>query len=133
MTFIISTILAIALALSVGCTGTGPTKPLTPTEVQLISVVIAKRVIADSLTADQTKRVILGISAARVALANNSALDVLMRLEEFLGPENADIAALIVALVQVRVDVAQLPEMEGKAYVFGVLAGVERGLTPVKP
>jgi len=132
MTIFISTVLAMILALGIGCTSTGPAKPLTPTEVQLISVVIAKRIIADSLTADETKRVIIGISAARAALANNSALDILMRLEEFLGPDNADIAALIVALVQERVNVAQLPEMEGKAYVFAVLAGVERGLTNPK-
>lgn len=133
MTRLLAFCLATVLALGVGCSGPAATKPLTPTEVQLLSVVIAKRVLADTLTPDDTQKVILGLNAARAALANLSALDVLMRLEEFLGPENADIAALVAALVQERVDVGRLPEMDGKAYVFAVLAGVERGLTPRTP
>lgn len=122
-------ILATLLALSVGCTNTTTMKSLTPTEAQLMSVVISKRVLADSLTPAEKQQMISGLQAARAALETYSAAEVLLHLKEFVGPENADIADLIAALVRERVDVTQIPEIEGKAYVFAVLAGVERGLT----
>jgi hypothetical protein len=49
-------------------------------------------------------------------------------LGTYLGPENADLAALITVLVRERVDLTTLPELEGKAYVWAVLTGIIEGI-----
>jgi len=120
--------MVLLVASMAGCASTGPSKPLTPTETQLLSQVITKRVLAPSLTPDKKQLAIEGLKAARLALEKQSADDVLKNLESYLGPENADLAALIVVMFKERVDLTQLPELQGKAYVFAFLAGVEGGL-----
>lgn len=121
-------IIVLAFILS-ACTGPqGTVKPITPTEVQLITQVISKRIILPKVKEGQKEQLIRGLNASMDALETMSPVLVLSELPELLGPENADIAELIQVLVKERVDLAVLPEIEGKAYVFAVLAGVEGGL-----
>lgn len=121
-------VLAFVLAVS-GCVAGASTKPLTPLEVQVIAQVVGKRVIAPKLENPVARQEVLrGIAAAKVVLETLSAAELLTQLDTILGPEYADIAALIVVLTKERIDVAQLPEIEGKAYMFAILDGVEGGL-----
>jgi hypothetical protein len=121
-------LLAFVLAVS-GCVEGAATKPLTPTETQVITQVVAKRLIAPKLK-DQASRlaVLRGIATAKTMLTTLSPAELLAQLPTILGPKYADIAALIVVLAKERIDVTQIPEIEGKAYLWAILTGVEGGL-----
>lgn len=119
----------ICITLLAGCASTPAVKPLTPTEVQVIAQVISHRLLAPKVTDDATRQTIAqAIESAKTALETTNAADLLTNLGTFLGPDNKDIADLIVVLVKERVDLTQIPEIQGKAYVWSVLEGVAQGL-----
>ena len=115
-----------------GCsspTGTVNTvKPLTPTEVQVITQVVSKRLILPKVNPSQREHILQGLTAAMVTLQTVAPQAVMSQLGSFLGEENKDISDLIVTLLAERVDLSLVTEMEGKAYVWAILAGVEGGL-----
>jgi hypothetical protein len=121
--------LIVALLLFAGCATAPVAKPLTPTELQVIAQVVSHRLLAPKLN-DATARltVIHGLESAKTALETMQPMDLLKHLGDFLGPENKDISDLIVVLVKERVDLTLMPEIQGKAYVFAVLDGVQGGL-----
>lgn len=124
--YILAFILLVSLS---ACVEGSTTKPLTPTEVQVVTQVVAKRLIAPKLKDAASKlTVIHGLSAAKVALETTSPAELLKHLGDFLGPENKDISDLIIVLVNERVDLKQIPEIQGKAYIWAVLSGIEGGL-----
>jgi hypothetical protein len=123
------TILSLILALSLsGCVAGSATKPLTLIETQLIAQVVTKRLIAYKLSPAQKINVIQGVLAARAALDTTSPQLLLDNLGNYLGPENKDIADLMVVLIKERVDLSQLPEVQGKEYLKSMLAGIAGGL-----
>ena len=118
----------LAVLLIISLSGCVEGKPITPTEVQVAAQLISKRLILPKVTPAQRDQLVLGLRSARASLASTSPIEVMEKLPAFLGPENKDISDFIVVMVQERVDLRLLTEMEGKAYVFAVLAGVEGGL-----
>lgn len=120
-------ILALILALG-GCVEGATTKPLTPTETQLITQVVVKRLVVPKLTAPNKVKVLKGVAAAHLALNTSTPQELLDNLAIFLGPENADIAALLVVIFKERVNLTQLTEIQGKEYLHNFLTGIEGGL-----
>ena len=119
----------ILFALLILVSGCADTKPVTPTEVQMITQVFAKRVVAEKLSLEQKRRIVASIEAVTRALEVTPPVDLVGMLKQFFAPEDADIAELIGTLLQERVDLTALPEMDGKAYIWGVLEGIKGGLT----
>ena len=111
-----------------GCATQSGVKPITPSEVQVITQVVAKRLISPKVNPAQREHIVQGLAAARVTLQATAPQEVMAQLGSFLGEENKDISDMIVVLLAERVDLTLVTEMEGKAYVFAVLAGVEGGL-----
>lgn len=110
-----------------GCLA-GPTKPLTPLETQLITQVMAKRLIATKLTPAQKEAALTSLATVKFALSSTPSADVLDKLPSYFGPENQDVAVLLAVLLKERVDFSQLTELQGKEYFLAVLAGLEGGL-----
>jgi hypothetical protein len=126
MYYLLSAILLLSLS---GCVENSTTKPLTPTEVQVIAQVVAKRLIAPKLTDFGTRTAVIdGLESAQRALQSTSPRDLMDQIPEFLGPENKDISDLIKVLIAERVDLTQVPEIQGKAYIWAVLEGIQGGL-----
>ena len=111
-----------------GCATQSGVKPITPSEVQVITQVVAKRLISPKVNPAQREHIVQGLAAARATLQATAPQEVMAQLGSFLGEENKDISDMIVVLLAERVDLTLVTEMEGKAYVFAVLAGVEGGL-----
>ncbi len=122
-------LLILVLALSLGgCVEGSTTKPLTPTETQLITQMVTRHLVVPKLTPANKAQVLSGLAAAKLALATSTPEQILANLTTYLGPENADIAALLVVMFKERVDLTTLPQVEGNAYVAAFLTGVEGGL-----
>ena len=118
--------LVLATVLS-GCVS-GPTKPLTPLETQLVTQVMAKRLVATKLTPTQKEAALTSLATVKFALESTPSADVLGKLPSYFGPENQDVAMLLAVLLKERVDFSQLTELQGKEYFLAVLAGREGGL-----
>lgn len=103
-------------------------KPVTPTEVQMIVQLFSNRIVAEKLSVEQKARIISSIQAVKLALESTPPTDLVAVLRPFFSPKDQDIADLIGTLLQERVDLTVLPELEGKAYVWAVLDGIEGGL-----
>ena len=116
------------ILLMVALSGCVESKPVTPTEVQMITHVFAKRVVAADLSATQTQQIARGLEAAMTALESTAPVDLVGMLPQFFAPEDADIAELIGTLIQERVDLRAAPELEGKAFIWAVLEGIRGGL-----
>lgn len=82
------------------------------------------------LTPAQAHRAIIGVLGVRALLDEaDNPFEIYDQLTEILGPENADIAALLVLVLSNRVDLTEFPPEEARVYLEAVLDGAHRGLT----
>lgn len=111
-----------------GCGFLDVQKPPTPMEVQLVTQIMVKRTLGKELTEPQRIRAKTGLMAMQTALKDGTEpQSVLNDVEKWLGPENADIAVLLVMIVHDRVNF-DLPPNEYTPYLLAVLKGFELGL-----
>ena len=114
-----------------GCAGLEyKTTPPSPIEVQLLTQIVTKRTVAKDLAPNRKEAVLKGLAVAKTAVSSPD-LDiniVIQNLSSYLGPENSDIAALLVLMIHDRVQLQNIPTTEQRPYILAVLTGVEAGL-----